>query len=80
MRYNTRVFVYGFEVKLKPRFTSIQASSYSSLWYQDFDEDGDVIGIFRWKDIAVGAIISVLVFPLNIIIVLLFKKSKVEVR
>nr|XP_039248314.1 polycystin-1-like [Styela clava] len=58
---------------------------FSAFWYQGWDADGDVIpqdtivGILRWKDIAVGAIVSLMVFPLSLIIVCVFKKSKSKV-
>ena len=48
------------------------------MWYQGVDRSEE-FGINLAKDIAVGAIVSLMVFPINLIIVFLFKKSKCKV-
>ena len=49
------------------------------MWYQNYEDD-EQIGHIRWRDFAVGAIVSIMVFPVNLILVLLFKKSKCKVH
>lgn len=55
------------------------------MWYQGYDPNGDVepqdniVGLIRWQDIAVGAIVSLMVFPASLLLVCLFKKSKSRV-
>ena len=51
----------------------------SAMWYQ-WEDEREEFGVQLAKDIAVGAIVSFMVFPINIVIVFLFKKSKVKVE
>jgi len=50
------------------------------MWYQGVDVDSrEEFGVNLAQDIAVGAIVSLMVFPANLFIVFLFKKSKSKV-
>uniref|UniRef100_H2Y0K6 PKD1 protein n=1 Tax=Ciona intestinalis TaxID=7719 RepID=H2Y0K6_CIOIN len=53
----------------------------SAFWFQNFDGDSGLVEdvYFRWSDIAVGAIVSLMIFPVNIILVTLFKHTKSKV-
>ncbi|CAK8694950.1 polycystin-1-like [Clavelina lepadiformis] len=73
----------------RSRFTRVQRATccatliytfmlFSMMWYQNYEDD-EQIGHIRWRDFAVGAIVSIMVFPVNLILVLLFKKSKCKV-
>ena len=53
---------------------------FSAVWYQGVNDEREEFGVNLAQDIAVGAIVSLMVFPANLIIVFLFKKSKSKVR
>lgn len=79
-QFNPRDFM-----SLRSGYLRISHIFHSAFWYQGYDEDGEVsseenvIGLLRWKDIAVGAIVSLMVFPLSLVIVCVFKKSESKV-
>ncbi|XP_078490549.1 LOW QUALITY PROTEIN: polycystin-1 [Ciona intestinalis] len=53
----------------------------SAFWFQNFDGDSGLVEdvLLRWSDIAVGAVVSLMIFPVNIILVTLFKHTKSKV-
>ena len=54
---------------------------FSAMWYQGVEVDGrEEFGVNLAQDIAVGAIVSLMVFPASLLIVFLFKKSKCKVK